>query len=191
MRADLVSEMDHRVRNPLGGEQNQSEDGQGDLERLGAQLGGGDRLLAPARGGIFSECADSPYDKEIDERSGEGEQHHGDADSVLVKAFGRSVDSRSGSEGTEANGYTDAADGDDSGASTLQKGEKNTRPVKKLDARRQRVVRRRGNSFVLGRRGAKRGRISHIRSVAERRRAIQRLLMAVNGVTLAFWLCPV
>ena len=81
------------------------------------------------RCGFAAQAVDFPDYKKIHERAEEGEEHHRDADGVLVKAFGGGVNARRGRESAETEGYAYAADRDDRGAGALQDGEDNSGPT--------------------------------------------------------------
>ncbi len=90
--------------------------------------------MTPLRRGLAAQFPDFPNDKEIDERAGEREKHHRDADGVLMEAARGSVDSCRGRQCAEPDGDAHSADGDDGGAGTLQYGEENSRPIQQFEA---------------------------------------------------------
>ena len=83
---------------PLGGEQNESENRQSDLEALGIELLLCDGLLTPLCRGLVSQAPDFSHYIEIDDGAEEGEKHHGDADCFLMESARGGVDTGSGGE---------------------------------------------------------------------------------------------
>lgn len=114
---------------PFGGEEGQGEQGKRNLKSFSAELGGRNGPLAPLRRRPFAEIADSPNDKEVDQRAQQGEEQHGNANGVLMKSFGGSVDAGSSGQSGKADGHANAANGDDCGAGALQDGEGDSRPA--------------------------------------------------------------
>jgi hypothetical protein len=118
---------------PLGGEKGQGKDGKCDLQVLSAPLTGWERFLPPLRGGVPAKFANSPDHKQIDQRPKKRQQHHGNANCILMKAACGRVNSRRRGERREADGHADAANGDDGGAGTLQYGKEDARPTENFE----------------------------------------------------------
>ena len=86
--------MDQRVSEPFGSEEKQGQDGQSDLKTLGVEFRFCHRLLAPLSGGLGAQTADFSNYIKIHYGSQEGQNHHGDADGILMKSVSRCVNSR-------------------------------------------------------------------------------------------------
>jgi len=111
------------VGDPFGGEEEQSQNRESNLEALRVEFLLCDWLNPPLSCGFVAEAANFPDDIEIDDGAEEGESHHGDADGVLMEAAGRRMDSGGCGESAEADRDAKTTDGDDGGAGTLEDGE--------------------------------------------------------------------
>src|SRR6266571_6841630 len=124
--------VDERMSNPFGGEEEQGQDRESNLKALRVQFFPRDRLLTPLRCGATAKASNFPNNIQIDDRSQEGQEHHGDADGVLMEAASGGVNSSGGGEGAEADGHTDTADGNDGGAGALENRERDAGPIEEL-----------------------------------------------------------
>ena len=115
--------MDHGVGDELGGNDGQREQGEGELEALGAAFAGREFAATPGGRGAGAEAPDAEEHGEIDDGAEGSDDEHGDADGVLMEAGRRGVGSAGGGEGAETDGDADAADGEHGGAGALQDGE--------------------------------------------------------------------
>ena len=115
--------VDHGVGDDFREDDQEGEDGEGDLKTLGAAFAEGDIAATPVGRGAGAENADADEDGEVDQCAEGAKDEHGDADGVLVESGGRGVCSGGDGEGGEADGDADSADGEDGGAGALQDGE--------------------------------------------------------------------
>src|SRR6266567_2795468 len=100
--------VDERMSNPFGGEEEQGQDRESNLKALRVQFFPRDRLLTPLRCGATAKASNFPNNIQIDDRSQEGQEHHGDADGVLMEAASGGVNSSGGGEGALENREGDA-----------------------------------------------------------------------------------
>src|SRR5258706_10911815 len=82
----LRDTVNQRVCDPFGSEEKQGQDRESDLKTLGVEFHLRYGLLPPLGGGFASQIPDFPNYKQVDERSEEGQDHHRDANGVLMKA---------------------------------------------------------------------------------------------------------
>ena len=87
------------------------------------------RFLTPLGSGPAAQAANFPNHKKIEKRAKEREEHHRDADGILMKPFSGGVDAGGSRECAQADGYAKSADGDDGSAGALQDGENNSGPA--------------------------------------------------------------
>lgn len=112
--------MHDAVGEPLRGNEGKGQGCHRYLEELGAILLRSDGAGSPLRGGASSQGADAPDHVEIDDRTKDCNDHHGDADRVLVKAVRGPVQAGSSGEGAEPDGDAYSTDRDDGGARALE-----------------------------------------------------------------------
>ena len=88
--------------------------------------------MAPPRCWATAQAAHFSYHIQIQDGSEEGQDHHRDANGVLMEAMGWSVNARSRGESAESDGDAHAADGDNGGASALQDSKDYAGPIQEL-----------------------------------------------------------
>jgi hypothetical protein len=109
----------------FGQDQNQSDRSEDDLHSLSPQAPPRNRLLPPLSRGPLSERSNSPDHVQVDARSEDCKQHHGNANGVLVKSSCGSFGSHGDcSESSQSNGEPHAAKRHDEGAGALQNNKK-------------------------------------------------------------------
>lgn len=119
--------MHHGMRPRLESYKNKGGNGQRDLEAFGVFLFAREFAAAPLRRGARAQMTDPGEHSQVKDGAGRGEDEHGDADGVLVEAACRSIHSAGRGKGREADRHADAADGENRGAETLEKSEKQAR----------------------------------------------------------------
>jgi len=112
--------MQDRMGDPFRRKKNQREDRERDLESLGIKLLRGNRFLPPLRGWFVAQFADFPDDEKIEQRSDQRDQHHRNADGVLMKSARGVVNSGGGRQRAKSDGNPDSADCDHCSAGALQ-----------------------------------------------------------------------
>ncbi len=117
---------------PFGGEEEQGQDRKDHLETLGVEFFLRQGLLTPLGRRALAQAAHFSNYIKIEDRSQESQNHHGDADGVLMEAMSGGVNASGGGEGAEANGDAQAADGNDGGAGALENREGDAGPVEEL-----------------------------------------------------------
>ena len=153
---------------PLGREQQQGQDGKGDLKILPAELLRRDGALPPPRGRILAQRADSPDHVQVGERAGESKEQHGDANGILMEAASRRVDAGGRRQSRKADSHANAAHGQDRRTRALQYGEDNSRPVENCQPSGEALLPR-GGRVPLFPSGSLLQAPRHHKSVAERR----------------------
>lgn len=130
--------VDQGVSDPFGGEQKKGQDRKRNLKTLGVEFFLRDGLQAPLRGRLAAQVSHFPDYKQVEDGSEEGQNHHGDANGILMEAVGRCVNACGCGESAEADGYAQTADGNDGSAGALQHGEDDAGPIEDLGVDEQR-----------------------------------------------------
>ncbi len=116
--------MDEWMGDPFGGDEQQGKEGERELQEFRSLLFWSDRADTPLGFRAGAEGVDSPEHVEVDEGTDYGDDHHRNADSVLMEAGGGSMYAHGRrAESAEADGDADATDRDDCAASALQQDE--------------------------------------------------------------------
>lgn len=123
--------MNQRVGPALQAYEGQRDDRQSNLQTHGAPFFSARFAPAPLCRGLVAEMPDPPEDSQIHYCANRGEDQHGDADCILVPAFGGSVDSADGGEGRQSDRDPDTADGEDGCAEALQQREEHAAPAER------------------------------------------------------------
>jgi hypothetical protein len=124
----LRNPMNHGMCDPLGSYQNQRDDRKRYLKEFRSALLRSYGQHAPLRRRPGAQCANAPYDVEVDQGAGRRRDHHRDPNHVPMKATRRCVDAnRCLCKCTKTDGDTDTADGNDGRAGTLQNDKYQTR----------------------------------------------------------------
>ena len=104
---------------PLGGDQQQREHGETNLEHLRAPLSCGEGPRTPLRRRPGAKRSYSPKYIEIEERTGNSDDHHGNSYRILVKSRCRAAKPGSRGERTETDDDANSADRHDGDAGAL------------------------------------------------------------------------
>lgn len=75
-----------------------------------------------------------PEGEKIEQRAGESDEHHGEADGVGVETLGEMPGRGGQDKRADANKETDSVKGDESAADALEEGEEEAGPVEPLEA---------------------------------------------------------
>ena len=116
--------VDHGVRPDLETHEEEGNEGEHNLEALGALLLRAEIAASPLGRGSRAQAPDPREHGEVNERSGRGKNQHGDADCVLMESARGGVDAAGGGEGREPDGHANAAYGKYRGAKALHHGDR-------------------------------------------------------------------
>jgi len=123
--------VDHRVSDPFRGEEKQGQDRKRDLKTFRVEFFLRYGLLAPLRRRAATQAADFSYHIKIKNGSQKGQNHHGDANGILMETVCGGVNTCGSGQCAQANGDAQAADGDDGRARALQESKYDAGPIQK------------------------------------------------------------